>query len=908
MTSLRVGASARGGSRYAAAAAMTDTAIEKAERGELSRPYRPNFLVAWLYRRIFAGIEVDPVWVDAVRRASAQGTVVYVMRSVSYLDFVALDFFLKKFSLPLIRFVTDMGLWILEPFRTGFRRLFRRREPEGPVLERAIRRSESALFFMRKPRAATAFKRRGDRLDVDHVKLLIDLQREQDRPILLVPQVLVWGTNPDRLHKGFFDQIFGPQEYPGKLRILGQLFLGAFRNARLNACEPLNLRQLIADHPDLDDAALVSKIHWLLVTRLDRERRLIIGPMAKSHDRILEEVFRNPKVRAAAVETAAREKKPQHAIDREIRRDLRRLGARPTPIVVDWASATFHAVVERIYSGIEIDEEGVQRIREAAREGPLVLLPSHKSHIDYLLISYVFHRHGLQVPLIAAGDNLAFWPAGPILRRAGAFFIRRSFGGARMYATLVDAYVRKLLKEGYAIEFFLEGGRSRTGKLLPPKLGLLSMVVDAADAAGQRVSYVPISIGYEKIVEEQSYVAEMQGLEKRKEDAGALLRVPRLLVARYGRAFMQVGDILRVEPRPQIEPPVGRLSDRPPPAGPSDTSSPATGRAARRATLERMQARRAEVTALARRIAYQINRVTPATPTALVATALLVHRRRGIVRADLLRTIDTLVFELQRDGARFASNLAIDYQGGRRPYRVDAIDQSIQMLADAREIQVHGSSEEPIYSVPDDCRLALAYYKNNVAHFFVPQAMVSSALLAHADGPPATRAELRARYERLCQWLSMEFSLRDDTRAAFDDALGRLVDATQVDLDGDGDTAVARPRDDDAREALEFHAGHIRGFLESRRIVLRALHVVLRGSVTSKELVKRGLSAGERMFLAGEVSQRESVSKSNLENALAALRDAGVVSGGEGAPHRLITPNDTDAALRALERETAAFV
>ena len=124
-----------------------------------------------------------------------------------------------------------------------------------------------------------------------------------------------------------------------------------------------------------------------------------------------------------------------------------------------------------MFSAIEVDEAGIERLRELAKEGTLVLLPSHKSHMDYLALAWVLYRHKLQLPLIAAGDNLNFFPVGAIFRRAGAFFIRRSFAGDRLYAAVVDAYVRRLIKDGAPLEFFLEGGRSRTGKLLPPKLG-----------------------------------------------------------------------------------------------------------------------------------------------------------------------------------------------------------------------------------------------------------------------------------------------------------------------------------------------------------------------------------------------------------------------------------------------------
>src|SRR5258708_25976373 len=154
---------------------------------------------------------------------------------------------------------------------------------------------------------------------------------------------------------------------------------------------------------------------------------------------------------------------------------------------------------------MDVDREGLERGGGATKEGCAILLPSHKSHIDYLVLSYVFYEENIQLPLIAAGDNLSFFPLGPVFRRAGAFFIRRSFKGDRLYSAVVETYVRRLIRDGYPIELFLEGGRSRTGKLLPPKFGLLGMLVDSALSVPQKkVFYVPISIGYERIVETEA--------------------------------------------------------------------------------------------------------------------------------------------------------------------------------------------------------------------------------------------------------------------------------------------------------------------------------------------------------------------------------------------------------------------
>ena len=121
----------------------------------------------------------------------------------------------------------------------------------------------------------------------------------------------------------------------------------------------------------------------------------------------------------------------------------------------------FERGTSRMFSAIEVDEAGIERLRELAKEGTIVLLPSHKSHMDYLALAWVLYRHKLPLPLIAAGDNLNFFPVGAIFRRAGAFFIRRSFSGDRLYAAVVDAYVRRLIKDGCAARVLPRGRAAR---------------------------------------------------------------------------------------------------------------------------------------------------------------------------------------------------------------------------------------------------------------------------------------------------------------------------------------------------------------------------------------------------------------------------------------------------------------
>ncbi len=860
-------------------------------------PKRPSFVLDWLYRAVFSKVAVDPVWVSDVRAASERGTVVYVMRSRSYLDFFALHYFLQRFGLPAIAFVMHLGLWLLEPVLRGafWRRLFGKREPEPESLVRAVREGDSALLFLRAPLPVVSSGRRGENVSMDHVRWLVEEQRRSARPILLVPQVIVWGRSPDSLGQGVVDQLFGPREYPGRLRVLAQ-FLWYFRRAILRAAEPLDLRALLEDNPELDDEALVNRIHWTLVARLDRERRVILGPRFKSADRILDEVLRHPTVRASLEDASRRESKPLEVVTRGARKELVRLAARPAPWLLPWAEVVMDRVFNRLYDGIEVDEEGLRRVREAVRSGPIVLLPSHKSHLDYLLLTYVFWRAGMTIPLIAAGDNLAFWPAGPVLRRFGAFFIRRSFGGARLYTTLVDTYLRKVLAQGAPIEFFLEGGRSRTGKLLPPKIGLLTMVAEAAQAAGTDVAYVPISIGYERIVEQRSYEREITGGEKRREDAGQLVEsLPRVFASRYGMAHIQVGEIQRFSKPIKAEPAVK-----------SDAAPERTERAEKRAMLERAGARRAEVQSLADRVMIEINRVTPVTPAALVAAALLARRRGGTPRAELLERIDVLVDDLRSAGARFASALAVAYEGGARPYRVDAIDEVIALFAQDRSLTVHGPAHDAIYEVPDERRIALDYYKNNLLHFFVSRALLASALLATRRATEgAERSDVRARYDALRALLEREFRFDTDADREFDGALARMVQRRDVALEGELIRVLADGR---AVERVRFYAGLLRNFVESAWLAARALTMLDKGSVPAKELVKRTLALGQRWLLTGELTRREAVTQPLIEGAFARLRDAGVLVGGDSGPQRRTEAFRERAAVDALVEGVARFL
>jgi len=851
---------------------------------ESHETYEPPAILRWLYGRFFQHIHVDDTWSAHVRSSADRGVVVYAMRVLSILDFLCLDFLTKKFSLPLVRFVNDLGLYILEPFGRGGRRLrLKRQIPEDQALRSVIDDGASALLFLRKTAPFGSRSRRGNELDVDHILTLVRAQRSMDRPILLVPQTFVWTSSPPDRKRGFFDVFFGPTEWPGKIRVFFQ-FIFNYRNALLRTGQPFDVQVFLAENPGLDDSDAADKIRYALLRRIERERALVLGPAQKSPQRIQDEMLRSPRVRKHVESEAKASKRPIASVEKHARAELDNLCANQTPAVLRILRAFLDWVFTRIYDGIVVDEEGVERLRAAAREGAVVLLPSHKSHVDYLVLSWVLYARALMPPLIAAGENLSFFPLGWVLRRGGAFFIKRSFQGKKLYAALVDAYMRKLLVEGYPVEFFIEGGRSRTGKLLPPKYGLLTMVADASMMLGARkVFFVPISIGYERIVEERSYVHELSGGDKQSENVGDLLRTSSVLKSRYGRLYVQFGEILPFEDL------VREAREEQAAVHPDSTKD-----------LE-PKYRRAMVQRLAHRATYEINRVTVVTPAALVATALLANKRRGMTHSDLRQVAASIVERLDRDGVRIAPQI----RGTDGELREDTLREAIALFLDARLVMQHDAGEEAIYKVLEERRLALEYYKNNILHFFVSNALIATSLLAEPGSATPVEA-LRERVKELSRLFKHEFMFRADAEFTIivDEAIESMIAADEIERTEAG----LRPKPGAGAERVEMYARMMTTYFESYLLALRAASMLLDQPMARKEWVKKTLALGQRMYLAGEIERRESLSQLKLETTLKYLRDRGFVATGANDQLEKGAKLEGREALRREEAKLAPFL
>ena len=354
----------------------------------------------------------------------------------------------------------------------------------------------------------------------------------------------------------------------------------------------------------------------------------------------------------------------------------------------------------KLYQGIQV--ENADRVRKLALEGhEIVYVPCHRSHIDYLLLSYVLYHQGLVTPHIAAGINLNFWPVGGMFRRGGAFFIRRTFKGNRLYSTIFREYLSELFHRGYAVEYFIEGGRSRTGRLLAPKTGMMSMTLQALQQQQSRpITVVPVYVGYEHVLEVDTYAKELRGAAKEKENAGLVLRVIKKL-RNLGKGYVNFGEPITLNAYlnqnfPEWkEPP----EDRP-------------------------QWFNKAVDAVSHQVMVNINKAAAVNAMNLTGTALLSSRQRALSREQLLEQLSSYQQLLQN--VPYSDDVVV-------PAEKPEIMLDHVLSLDRVGVLVEKDNFGEIVRLERSSAVLMTYYRNNIQHLFVLPSLVASIVL-HYEG------------------------------------------------------------------------------------------------------------------------------------------------------------------------------
>lgn len=890
---------------------------------------RPGLLARWFGWLFFSQVRFPDPLHRTLASCAREGVPVYVMNRVSLLDFVYLNYALLARGLPIARYASDVKASVVQPavhtLRTWLRRLLLERRSRLPrdaeVMRAWLRRRRPVLVFLRRGFSFTALAA-GARRRTHHLRELIAAQREVDFPIFVVPQLLIWSRDADRSRTSIVDSFFGEPQAPGPLRKLFS-FVVNFRRAFMWSSEPIDLRAFLDEQTEeVDDATLAERLRHLIIDAIRTEDRVIRGRPALPPRAMATEILAGDDFTAELQRICAATEQPLPEAQAEARRAVLEMAADFRIGAVDAIGVMLTLIWARIYEGIDVDEEGMERVRAQGREAPVVIVPSHKSHIDYLVISYLFYRYGLIPPHIAAGVNMSFWPMGPIFRRCGAFFLRRSFRGQAVYAATFRAYVRELLRQGHWIEFFPEGTRSRTGKLLPPRFGLLRLILEAvADGVTEDVRLMPTNFGYERLIEESAYRKELEGGEKKAESAAGLLSATQVLVHKYGRLRVQFAEPISVR---------ALLTDH----GVLDADGKRIGD---EAALQRV------IKVSGYQILHGINDAAVITSTAIVAAVLLGKLQRGISREDLSVRAGYLVDLASRRGAVLAAPLTHAVQSrrkqlqlastqdvaekresggvpdplGKQGHRARAMGAAIGPLVEnvlrifeepgwvvrkrfdtETEGEQDGTSSEIIITKRAG-RLHLEYYKNNMLHLFVTDALLAAAVLGltHEDAL-IDPVELRESTKFLSRLLKFEF-VYDPSRgfdAEYEQTLRAFRDAGWL-RDRESGVALAHK----VVPVVQLYAQMLQSFVESYLLVGRALESVRDNPMAEKAFLGLVQKRAKQSFELGEVYCYEAVSRVNLTNALRIYVEQGYARqavGSDGKTRTLVVDSGEDTSVR----------
>lgn len=693
----------------------------------------------------------------------------------------------------------------------------------------------------------------------------LDLHRNDPQlDVQMLPVAVMFGRAPGREIQG--ERTPHLRVLNGIQKFFAILWLG--RDSFIRFSPTVSLRHIATEHGT--DKSIAQKLARVAHMHFARQRLAAVGPRLPVRQDLFNKLLQSKAI-AKAVDDEARNKKISHekaqenavALMEEIAANFSYEAIRLTDRVMSWTWS-------KLYQGINVN--GGERIRQLAQDGhELVYVPCHRSHMDYLLLSYVLYHQGLVPPHIAAGINLNFWPAGPLFRRLGAFFIRRTFRGNKLYSTVFREYLGELFTRGYSVEYFVEGGRSRTGRLLDPKTGTLTMTIQAMLRGGNRpITLVPIYIGYEHVMEVGTYAKELRGAAKEKEGFMQMVRGLRKL-RNLGQGYVNFG-----EPLPLIN----YLNHHAPEW---------------RDAIDPLEAQRPAwltptVNEIARNVMVRINSAGAANAMNLCVTALLASSQRSLTREHLLEQLDCYL-QLLRNVPYSPDTSVPDITSEA------LLDHALGM----NKFETRKDKIGDIIILPKEQAVLMTYYRNNVHHMLVMPSLIAVIVQRHQS---MTSDELLHQVNTIYPMLQKELFLhwqRDDLPGVLQALTTEMARQQLVTIEGS--RLKVNPH---RSRTLRLLAAGVRETLQRYAItffILSTNPTINRGS-----LEKESRTMAQRLSALHGINAPEFFDKAVFSALALTLRDEGYISDTDDAQAKntkqtwlLLAELITDDVRRTIE-------
>lgn len=698
-------------------------------------------------------------------------------------------------------------------------------EIDGTILPRYVFIDDGPRVFRYYAPKQESVKLFHDYLDLHRNNPALDIQ--------MIPVSVMFGRSPGREGHNGAPQL---RLLNGVQKFFAVIWLG--RDSFVRFSNVVSLRYMADEHGT--DQTIAQKLARVARMHFSRQRLAAVGPSLPDRQALFNKLLSSKAIEKAVEDEArskkiSREKAQQNAVAlmEEIAANFTYEAVRLSDRVLSWTW-------NRLYQGINV--HNAERVRKLAQDGhEIVYVPCHRSHMDYLLLSYVLYHQGLVPPHIAAGINLNFWPAGPIFRRLGAFFIRRTFKGNKLYSTVFREYLGELFSRGYSVEYFMEGGRSRTGRLLEPKTGTLAMTIQAMLRGGKRpITLVPVYIGYEHVMEVATYAKELRGATKEKESLIQMVRGLRKL-RNLGQGYVNFGEPIPINNWLNQHVPEWRESIDPIEAQRPSWLTPT-------------------VNAIANTVMVNINKSAAANAMNLCSTALLASRQRALTREQLLEQLDCYL-QLLRN-APYAEDATTPNQTPE-----ELLQHALQM--DKFEVEKDNIGE--LIILPREQAVLMTYYRNNIQHMLVLPSLIANMVMNHNR---ISRTELLRQVDLLYPMLKEELFLhheRSDLPMVIEPIITELC--RQQLICAQGDELVMNPG---RIRTLQLLAAGVRETLQRYAITFSLLSA--NPSISRGALEKESRIMAQRLSVLHGINAPEFFDKAVFATLVGTLRSEGYIN------------------------------
>lgn len=714
--------------------------------------------------------------------------------------------------------------------------------------KRLLRESSDlrSYFYLSRPRGF--WDERLDRRPPPQLdQMLAALDADPSLEIDLVPVAVYWGRAPQREASWFRLLLVENWALTSRARkFLQVLFNG--RNTLVELEEPISLRSLLGD--EIGRSVRGRRVARALRAIYAQHRAARIGPDLSHRRTLVTQVLRTRAVRAAVAQEMREKSLTRRQALLQASRCTKEIAANYSHAFVRFLERLLTWLWNRLYDGVSVGH--LETLERAAQGNEIVYVPCHRSHMDYLLLSYVIYVNGYPVPHIAAGINLNLPIVGRLLRMGGAFFIRRKFRGNGLYTIVFMKYLAAIMARGHSIEYFIEGGRSRTGRLLQPKTGMLSMTVRSflRDPA-RPVVFLPVYFGYERVVEGTTYVGELSGKPKEKESVLGLVRALRKLRERFGRVHVNLGEPIALE----------EILDR----HDSGWRARAFDEEARAPWIG------AAVDDLAGRIMRNINAAAAVTPINLLAVVLLAMPRQAFPEADLERQID--LYRALLRGFPYSARITLTELGGAG---VIAYGEAMKVL----QRQKHPMGD--IVRMTDESAVLATYFRNNVLHLFAMPSLLACVFSSNAE---VRHDDLQRLAWRIYPYIAAELFLpwsEEELPAVVDGVLECMRRHGLIQSSADGSAWRRPPPASGEAMQLSVLAQATIQTVERYYLAISQLVAAGSGAITQSVLEERCQLNAQRIGMLYGLNSPEFFDRTLFENFIDLLRRRGVIRSGAG--------------------------